>query len=486
LTKTDRIAYNIRLRANIFLSAGPDSHDKETAMEKGTPAVPETRGHWGSKIAFILAASGSAIGLGNIWRFPMEVGKNGGGIFVLVYILGVVFIGFAVMLAELVIGRHAQRNPVGAIHAIKPGSLWKGIGYLGILTGVCILSYYAVVAGWAVGYLVKTAGGAFKGDVTSEMTDALFTSFTSNPGQVMIFFIFMMGLTTYIISKGVKAGIERWTKVLMPLLFVLLFVLAVRSLTLPGAGAGISYYLKPDFSLLTGKVVLMAMGQAFFSLSLGMGTMMTYGSYLPKSDNLVSSAGWVCFFDSLIAILAGFIIFPALFAIPGISPAAGPGLVFKVLPLIFPHIPGGFIFGILFFALLSVAALTSTISLLEVPVAYFVDERNWSRKKAAWLMGFVTFLLGIPTVFAFGANKFLTKIDFQGKMNFIFGNVSLAFGALLISIFLAYVWGVKKALKEIESGNTRFSTRPIWVFSIKYLSPVVIIIILYFIKSVGG
>jgi NSS family neurotransmitter:Na+ symporter len=455
-------------------------------MENGSPDAPAERGHWGSKLAFIFAASGSAIGLGNIWRFPMEVGKNGGAIFVLVYILGVAFIGFAVMLAELVIGRYSQKNPVGAIQAIKPGSLWKGIGYLGILTGVCILSYYAVVAGWAVGYLVKTIGGAFKGDVTSKLTAELFTSFTSNPFQVMIFFVLMMGLTTYIISRGVKAGIERWTKVLMPILFVILIILAARALTLPGAGKGIAYYLKPDFSLLSGKVVLFAMGQAFFSLSLGMGTMMTYGSYLPKRDNLVSSAGWVCFFDSLIAITAGFIIFPTLFAIPGTSLDAGPGLVFQVLPLIFPHIPGGYVFGILFFALLSIAALTSTISLLEVPVAYFVDERNWPRKKAAWLMGFITFLLGIPTVLAFGANKFLTKIDFQGKMDFIFGNVSLAFGALLISIFAAYVWGVKKALKEIESGNPKFALRPVWVFSIKYLSPIVIIIILYFIKTIAG
>ena len=322
--------------------------------------------------------------------------------------------------------------------------------------------------------------------MTSQLTDKPFAEVTANPFQVIIFFIIMIGLTTYIISRGVKAGIERWTKVLMPILFVLLLVLAARALTLPGAGKGVSFYLKPDFSLFSGKVVLFAMGQAFFSLSLGMGTMMTYGSYLPKSDNLVSSGGWVCFFDTLIAILAGFIIFPTLFAIPGISPAEGPGLVFKVLPLVFPKIPGGIIFGILFFALLSIAALTSTISLLEVPVAYFVDEHNWSRTKAASVMGFITFLLGIPTVLAFGANRFFTKIDFQGKMDFIFGNISLAFGALLISIFLGYVWGVKKGLKEIELGNAHFRMRPVWIFSIKFLSPVVIIVILYFIKSSAG
>lgn len=442
------------------------------------------RGSWGSKMAFILAAAGSAIGLGNIWRFPMMVGKNGGAVFVLVYIIAVVFIGFTVMLAELVIGRHAQRNPVGAIEHIKPRSPWKLIGYLGILTGVCILSYYSVVAGWAAGYLIKTASGAFRGEVTSQLTEKVFTQFSSNPWQVLLFFVIIIALTTFIISKGVKGGIERWTKILMPILFLLILFLALRALTLPGAEKGLSFYLKPDFSKLSGTVILFALGQAFFSLSLGMGTMITYGSYIPKSDNLVSSAGWVCFSDTLIAILAGIIIFPTLFAIPGIAPTAGSGLVFKVFPLIFSKIPGGQIFGTLFFLLLSVAALTSTISLLEVPVAYLVDERNWSRKKASVLIGLLAFILGIPSALSSGGLEFFTKIDFQGKMDFFFGNVSLAFGAFLICIFLGYIWGVKKAVQEVFSGNPRFKLKPLWTFSVKFLSPVAVIIILVFIKTI--
>ncbi len=444
----------------------------------------QERGSWGSKIAFILAASGSAIGLGNIWRFPMMVGKNGGAVFVFVYILAVILIGFTVMLAELIIGRHAQKNPVGAIEHIKPRSPWKFIGYLGILTGVCILSYYSVVAGWAVGYLVKTASGVFSGEVTSQLTERIFTEFSSNPFEVLLFFLIIIVITTFIISKGVKGGIERWTKVLMPLLFILIFFLAIRALALPGSSKGLSFYLKPDFSKLNGTIILFALGQAFFSLSLGMGTMITYGSYLPKSDNLVSSAGWVCFADTLIAILAGIIIFPTLFAIPGIAPTAGSGLVFKVFPLIFSQIPGGFIFGSLFFLLLSVAALTSTISLLEVPVAYFVDERNWSRKKAAWMIGFLSFVLGVPSALSSGGVKFFTKIDFQNAMDFIFGNVSLAFGALLICFFLGYIWGVRKAVQEVLSGNPRFKLKPLWAFSIKFLTPVAIIIILIFIKTI--
>lgn len=443
------------------------------------------RGNWGSKVAFIFAAAGSAIGLGNIWRFPMVVGQNGGALFVLVYILAVAFIGFSVMLAELVIGRYSQKNPAGAFEFIKPGSLWKLIGYFGILTAVCILSYYAVIAGWSVGYLVKTATGSFNTGITSDLTDKIFTEFSADPLQAILFFLVMIGITTLIVSKGIKSGIERWTKILMPILFFLIVLLAVRALTLPGAKEGISFYLKPDFSQLSGKLVLFALGQAFFSLSLGMGIMVTYGSYISKSENLVSSAGWVCFFDSLIAFLAGIIIFPTLFAIPGIAPTAGPGLVFKVLPLIFSKIPGGILFGTLFFSLFSIAALTSTISLLEVPVAYFVDERSWSRKKAAFLVGLFVFLLGIPSALSSGGLAFFTKIDFMGKMDFIFLSLFLPIGAFLICVFLGYVWGAKNATKEVLFGNPKFKLHPLWTFSVKFLSPIAILIILYFIKTIA-
>ena len=443
------------------------------------------RGNWGSKVAFVFAAAGSAIGLGNIWRFPMVVGQNGGALFVLVYILAVAFIGFSVMLAELVIGRYSQKNPAGAFEYIKPGSLWKLIGYFGILTAVCIFSYYAVISGWSAGYLVKMATGSFRGSITSEISDQIFTEFSSDPLQVILYFLIMMGITTFIVSKGVKSGIERWTKILMPILFGLIIFLAVRALTLPGAGQGISFYLKPDFSQLSGKLVLFALGQAFFSLSLGMGIMVTYGSYISKSDNLVTSAGWVCFFDSLVAFFAGIIIFPTLFAIPGIAPTAGVGLVFKVLPLIFSKIPGGILFGTLFFCLFSIAALTSTISLLEVPVAYFVDERRWSRKKSALLVGLIIFLLGIPSALSSGGMAFFTNINFMGNMDFIFLSLFLPIGALLICIFLGYVWGMKNAAQEVFSGNPRFKLQSLWSVSVKYLSPIAILIILYFIKTIA-
>jgi NSS family neurotransmitter:Na+ symporter len=442
------------------------------------------RGNWGSKVAFIFAATGSAIGLGNIWRFPMVVGENGGAAFVFVYIVAVALIGFTVMLAELIIGRHSQKNPVGAIDYIRPRSPWKGIGYLGMVTGIFILSYYGVLAGMIVGYFIKTVGGAFRSNVTSQITEQTFNDFSSNSFLILLFFFIIIAMTTYIISKGVKGGIERYTKVLMPILFVLILFLSIRALTLPGAGEGIKFYLSPDFSKVNFTVVFRALGQAFFSLSLGMGTMITYGSYINKKDNLVSSAGWVSFSDTLIAFLAGLIIFPTLFAIPGISPDSGPSLVFKVFPLIFGQLPGGQIFGMLFFLLLLVAAITSTISLLEVPVAFFVDERKWSRTKAAYLMGLAALLLGVPSALSWGGVKFFTRIEFWAKVDLIFGNISLAVGALLICLFVGWVWGVKKAIEEVKSGNRQFSIRFIWVFSVKFLSPIAIIIIL--IKIILG
>lgn len=445
---------------------------------------PNQRGNWGSKVAFIFAATGSAIGLGNIWRFPMVVGENGGAAFVFVYILAVALIGFTVMLAELIIGRHSQKNPVGAIGFIKPGSPWKGIGYLGMVTGIFILSYYAVLAGMVIGYLVKTIGGRFRGTVTSQLTEQTFNDFSSNSFLILLFFFIIILTTTYIISRGVKGGIERYTKVLMPILLVLIVFLAVRALTLPGARKGIEFYLSPHFSKVNFTVIFRALGQAFFSLSLGMGTMITYGSYIDKKDNLVSSAAWVSFSDTLIAFLAGLIIFPTLFAIPGISPDSGPSLVFKVFPLIFGQLPGGQIFGMLFFLLLLVAAITSTISLLEVPVAYFVDERRWPRTKAAFLMGLSALVLGVPSALSWGGVKFLTRISFWAKVDLIFGNISLAVGALLICLFVGWIWGVRKAVEEVKAAGHKFSIRRIWVVSLKFLSPIAILIIL--IKIILG
>ncbi|MBN1273546.1 MAG: sodium-dependent transporter [Candidatus Aminicenantes bacterium] len=447
------------------------------------------RGNWGSKLAFIFAASGSAIGLGSIWRFPLMVGLNGGAVFVFTYIIAVFFIGFTVMLAEFVFGRHTAKNPVGAYKAIRPGTPWKWAGYLGVTGCACILSYYGVVAGWAFGYFYKTIAGKFKGDITWQVSDGIFKNFAADPVEVLFCLLVIIGITTFVISKGVKGGIERFAKVLMPLLFGLIIILAVRAVTLPGAGQGLAFYLKPDLSKLSPKVLFFAVGQAFFSLSIGVGTMITYASYLSKKDNLVSSAGWVCFSTTLVAFLTGIIIFPTLFATPGISPEnfeVSTGLMFQVFPMIISKLPGGAVFGFFFFFLILVAALTSTISMLEVPVAYFVDEKNWSRKKASYIVGISCFLLGIPSGLSQGGVPFLTKLGFFAKMDLVFGNIVLALGGLAISIFLSYVWKIKNAIKEISFGNTRFRLKPLWVFNIKFLAPVAIIIILVFIRTLTG
>ncbi|WP_456439303.1 sodium-dependent transporter [Caldithrix abyssi] len=436
------------------------------------------RGEWSSKIGFILAASGSAIGLGNIWRYPYIVGKNGGAAFVIIYLLIVVIIGLPYMLGELALGRSSQKNPVGAIGAIKPGSWWKGVGYLGVLTGLGILSFYGVIAGWTVGYVFKMFSGA----------PGNFAAFISEPVQVTLLLAFFIFITAAIVHGGVSGGIERWSKILMPIMFVLMVILIIYAVSLPGSGAGLRFYLMPDFSKIDGNVILAALGQAFFSLSLGMGLMITYGSYVTKSDDLFSSAGYIVFFDSLIAIMSGLIIFPALFA-SGQDPEAGAKLVFVVFPELFMNMPFGAIIGGIFFILLSVAALTSTISLLEVPVAFLVDEKKFHRKQIVWVVAGIAFLLGLPSALSQGANEFFSNFgliperladpDFLSQMSFVFGDFSLAFGALLLSIFIGWVWGAKAAAAEIAQGSRFFGkVFNIWVIMMRYVIPLSIFIIL--------
>ncbi len=436
------------------------------------------RGQWSSKAGFIFAAAGSAIGLGNIWRFPYVVGENGGGAFVLLYIFFVIIIGLPYMFAELSLGRKYQKNPVGAIEQIQKGWKWKWIGILGVLTGFGILSFYGVIAGWTVGYIFKMASGNPGG----------FAEFVADPVMVLLLFAFFMLITTTIVYGGVEGGIEKWSKILMPVLLLLLVVLIIYSNTLDGSSEGLSFYLMPDFSKITGQTVLAALGQAFFSLSLGMGLMVTYGSYLKKGENIISSGAWTGMFDTMIAIMAGLIIFPALFAM-GESPAAGPALVFVIFPKLFTNMPGGLLVGSIFFVLLSVAALTSTISLLEVAVAYFVDEKKANRKKIVWPVAFVAFLFGVPSALSQGASDFLSNFglipsylcdaDFLSQVSFFFGDFSLAFGALMMSIFVGWIWGARHAAEELEKGSKSFRIwSGIWIFMIKYFIPAVVFVIL--------
>lgn len=444
------------------------------------PSGPQ-RDTWGSKAAFVLAAAGSAIGLGNIWGFPTVAAQNGGAAFLVIYLIAVLFIGAPVMLAELILGRKSQRNPVGAFKAILPDSAWWMVGGLGVLTGLMILSFYAVIAGWTLAYVIKAATGVFGPDAD---TAAIFTDLAADPGQALLWHALFMVITVSVVLKGVRDGIERWTKVLMPILFVLLILLAARAVTLSGADSGLSFYLNPDFSAVTGSTVLAAVGQAFFSLSLGMGAMITYGSYVSKDQDLVSSAGWVTGFDTLIAILAGLIIFPTLFH-AGLDPnQSGPGMVFVVLTSLLSTIPpdpyGGIIFGTGFFLLLAIAALTSSVSLLEVVTSWGVDEKGWTRKKAATWIGVAAFVVGVPSALANGAVGWLSSgwpqgPDFLSFMFVLFGQYSLVIGALLISVCVAWVWGVEAAGEEVRADGSGFAFERTWRFLIRFVAPLAIL-----------
>jgi NSS family neurotransmitter:Na+ symporter len=445
------------------------------------------RGSWSSQIGFILAGAGSAIGLGNIWRFPTTAGQNGGAAFVVVYLVCVVTICLAVMIAELTLGRHTQRNPVGVYKTLAPGSAWKYLGLLGVLTGWGISSFYSVVAGWTLGYIFKTAAGAFSGLNAEQIANA-FSGFVANPISTIGLHAAFMFLTMLILFGGVKAGIERWSKILMPALLIILLLLVLRSVTLEGAEKGLAFYMKPKWSELTGRGVIAAMGQAFFSLSLGMGTMITYGSYLQKRENLINSASWVCGLDTMVALLAGFAIFPALFAV-GLEPTMGAGLTFVVLPNIFNKIFLGSLFGTGFFVLLAIAAITSLISIVEVPAAYFIDELKWSRKKAVWVAGAGAFLAGIPAALSTGAIPGLSNMlsiedrtyGFLDLMNFLFGQYSLIIGSLGVAIFVGWKWGMANVYTEIATSNPGFKYKKTLAFLIRFFAPLAIAAMLIYL-----
>ncbi len=433
------------------------------------------REQWGSRLGFILAAAGSAVGLGNIWRFPYVTGTNGGAAFLIIYLAAIILIGYPMMVTEVGIGRKTQRNPIGAFKALAPNTPWWLVGALGVFAGFLILSYYSVVAGWALAYIFKSLGG-----FTSDMAFAdLFIGHITQVGQPILWHAIFMGLCVAIIAAGVVNGIQRWVKLLMPLLAILLVVVAIRALTLPGAGAGVAFYLQPDFGAVTGGTFLAAIGQSFFTLSLGMGAMITYGSYLKKEDTVPGNAGYVVAADTGIAIIAGFAIFPAVFAL-GLEPGAGAGLTFITLPAVFAEIPGGSFFAFLFFVLLSIAALTSAISLLEVVVAWITDEKGVSRKKAASVVGLICFIVGIPTVLGYSAWSGFSFLGFDllDTYDWIANALVLPIGGLLTAIFAGYVWTAKKAQEDFNNPPSSIVLGDWYGILIKFVVPIAIVVVL--------
>ena len=441
------------------------------------------RGTWGTRAGFILAAAGSAVGLGNIWGFPTQVGQGGGAAFVLIYLLCVLLICFPILVGELAIGRRAQQSPVGSFAHIRPGTRWWLVGALGVLTGAGILSFYGVIAGWTVAYIWFTLTGQVAGD--PQAIGTFFADFTANASASIILTLLVLGVTAAVLLGGVRAGIERVTKALMPALVGLLLLLAARAATLPGAAEGLTYYLRPDLSrLLDPSLYRAALGQAFFSLSLGMGAMITYGSYLGKREGIAGAAAWVVLLDTSIALLAGFIIFPSGFSIPGFDPSSsGPGLIFTVLPRLFATLPGGQVFGAAFFLLLTMAALTSTISLLEVPVSHFVDAHNWPRRRAVLVVTLAVFALSIPSALATGAVPFFSRLpglnlDFLTLMATVWNDFALPVGGLLTAIFVGWVWRIDGALKELLAHHAWFPAPGLWAFLIRWICPLGILAII--------
>jgi NSS family neurotransmitter:Na+ symporter len=428
--------------------------------------IISARGSWSGAVGFVLASMGSAVGLGNVWRFPYITGQYGGAAFMLVYIGCVLGVGVPIMLAEFLIGRKTQKNPVGAFKALRPGSPWVVTGWLGVLSGFVILSYYAVVGGWVLHYVYLSLSNTFAGKSPDQIT-ALFTDLNAKPWVQIFWHMIFMLLTIVIVSRGVSGGIEKGNKIMMPLLFALLFGLLVYALQTDGAAAGLEFLLRPQWHKLGPTAVLEALGQALFSLSLGMGAMVTYGSYLSRQTHLVRSALFVAIGDTLVAILAGFVVFPLVFSF-GLEPSAGPGLIFRTLPIAFAQLPAGYLVALGFFVLLGFAALTSSISLLEVVCAYFVDEQSWSRKKASWGLGTVIFLLGIPSALA---ERFL------GLMDGFATNYLLPIGALLIAVFTGWFLTRNERKEEFSAGEISPFHFVGWSFLIRFISPVAVTLI---------
>ena len=437
-----------------------------------------SREQFASKIGFILAAAGSAIGLGAIWKFPYMAGTNGGSVFILLFILCTILIGLPILIAEFMIGRRGQKDPITSFKVQAPGKPWFLTGWLGLITCGLILSFYSVVGGWILSYLLR----AITFSLTGQGNDfaVLFNDIIQNPIEVLVAQGVFMLMTLLIVQAGIKGGIEKASKWMMPLLFIFFILLCIRSITLEGAMEGIKFMFVPDWSYLNSDTFLVALGQAFFSLSVGVSAMITYASYLPKKEKIVNSGVNVALMNIAISLLAGLVIFPAVFAL-GYSPEQGPGLVFMIIPAVFEQIPFGNVFLLIFFILLLFATITSAIALFEVVVSIGIGEKTHLRKKSSWLFAAIIFVLGIPSALSFGI---LSDITLLNKSIFDFvdyftNSIAMPIGALLISLFAGYHYSRKISQEELQASPIIFKA---WYTIVRYIAPVAIIII--FIRGV--
>lgn len=441
-------------------------------------------GHWSSRLVFVMAVTGSAVGIGNIWKFPYMAGANGGGAFVLVYLACVFLIGLPVMMSEILLGRRGRRNPVATMALLgeEEGSSreWRWVGALGVVAGIFILSYYSVVAGWTLGYAVKSAQGAFEGADAGALSD-LFFNFISNWVGVAIAHTVFMVMVTVVIARGVERGLEQAVRVMVPGLLLLMFVLLGYSVTSGAFMEGVNFLFTPNFDALGWDGVLAAMGQAFFSLSIGMGAVMAFGAYLPDETSITGSAATVVVADSAIAILAGLVIFPIVFA-NGLDPAEGPGLVFNTLPVAFGEMPFGVFFGTVFFILLVFAAWTSSLGLMEPGVAWLIENFQLSRQRAAVMVGVLIWLVGFGTVFSF--NKLSGFTFFKGtiyeNIDYITSNIMLPLGGLVITFFAAWIMCRNSSADELGGAGPAYKA---WRFLARFVAPIGILFV--FLQAIG-
>jgi neurotransmitter:Na+ symporter, NSS family len=459
-------------------------------------------GQWSSRLVFILAATGSAVGLGNIWKFPYITGENGGGAFVLVYLLCIAMVGIPIMMAEIMLGRRGRQSPINTMTTLSReegrNGGWSLVGWSGVLAGFFILSYYSVIAGWALAYVVRAGANTFVG-IDAAGVEAMFNGLVGDPERVLAWHTLFMLMSMFVVAKGVKAGLEKAVTYLMPALFILLLVLVGYAFNTGYFTQGLEFLFTPDFHKLfyhcevvagleqcevSGSPVLIALGHAFFTLSLGMGAIMVYGSYMPKKTSIAGSAILIALLDTLVALVAGMAIFPIVFA-NGLQPAAGPGLIFQTLPIAFGAMPGGHLFGTLFFVLLVFAAWSSAISLIEPAVAWLVENRSMTRIRAAAWIGATTWILGLGSVFSFniwsGDEYKLFGKTFFDLLDYLAANIMLPLGGLLIAIFSGWVMSAASSRDEFAMREGAYQ---LWRGVIRYVSPLAVVLV--FLHAVGA
>jgi len=442
-------------------------------------------GQWSSRWAFIMAATGSAVGLGNIWRFPYITGEYGGGAFVLMYLACVLLVGIPIMMAEVMLGRRGRQSPINTMEALSKeeglNPAWRYLGWMGVVAGFMILSFYSVVAGWTLEYIFQAGSGNFLTATDGEIGE-IFDSLLRDPGQLLAMHTLFMALTVVVVAMGVRSGLERAVKFLMPTLFILLLIMVGYAMSTDGFQEGVYYMFYPDWSKLSGEGFLVALGQAFFSLSLGMGAIMVYGSYLPDDASIGHTTVTIALADTLVAIMAGLAIFPLVFAY-GLEAGSGPGLIFVTLPIAFGQMPYGQIFGTGFFILLLFAAWTSSISLLEPAVAWLVENRGIARPKSAAIAGLIAWTLGIGSVLSFNLwqdYKLFDKTYFD-IMDYVTSNILLPFGGLLIAIFTAWMMSRKAVVAELGLGEGFVFQA--WLFVVRFVAPIGVVVI--FLHAIG-